>query len=87
MQTESGPPRPTEEGHEVERVQCVPVPGEGTRATPPRRRSRRRRVLILLAGVILAYLVVAYLLMPAAWGRYTRRHPSLEDIPGITQVS
>jgi hypothetical protein len=44
-------------------------------------------VAILAAGVLLAYLVVAYLVMPAIWKYYERRHPALEDIPGITHTA
>jgi hypothetical protein len=36
---------------------------------------------------LLAYLAAAYLIAPTLWGRYARRHPSLEDIPGITHTS
>src|SRR5262249_55070478 len=39
------------------------------------------------AGVLLAYLAVAYVVLPLLWQRYTRRHPSLEDIPGITYAA
>jgi hypothetical protein len=33
------------------------------------------------------YLVAAYLAVPALWTRYARRHPALEDLPGITYTS
>jgi hypothetical protein len=39
-----------------------------------------------VAGLLVLWLVVAYLLMPALWKRYTRRHPSLLDIPNITHT-
>jgi hypothetical protein len=39
---------------------------------------------VLLLVVI--YLGVAYVLMPAVWKRYVRRHPSLDDVPGITHT-
>ncbi len=40
-----------------------------------------------MVGVVLvAYLLVAYLLLPGLWGRYARRHPLLEDVPGITRT-
>jgi hypothetical protein len=55
-------------------------------ATPPRRHALWRRLLVLVGGLLLIYLAVAYLLMPALWKRYTRRHPSLEDIPNITHT-
>jgi hypothetical protein len=40
----------------------------------------------LVTSVVLLYAVVAYLVMPWDWRRYVRRHPSLEDIPGITHT-
>lgn len=40
--------------------------------------------LRLALVAIALYLAVAYLVMPLAWKGYERRHPSLEDIPGIT---
>jgi hypothetical protein len=51
-------------------------------AAPPRR--RRRQVLRVVAGILLVYLIAAYFLVPGLWRRYMHRHPSLEDIPGIT---
>jgi hypothetical protein len=44
---------------------------------------------IVVRGVILLliYLTVAYIIMPFGWKRYTRRHPSLEDIPKITHTA
>lgn len=55
-------------------------------AAPPgrRRRSRRKQVLLVLVGLLLAYLVAAYVIVPLAWVRYAHRHPSLEGIPRIT---
>ncbi len=38
-------------------------------------------------GAILAYLLIAYIILPALWNRYARKHPSLEDIPGITYAA
>lgn len=42
--------------------------------------------MALVTSVVLLYAVVAYLVMPWDWRRYVRRHPSLEDIPGITHT-
>jgi hypothetical protein len=36
--------------------------------------------------LVLAWAAVAYLLAPALWSRYARRHPSLADVPGITHT-
>jgi hypothetical protein len=53
----------------------------------PRSRGRGKRVALFLSAAILAYLAVAYLLLPALWKRYTGKHPSLEDLPGITYTA
>jgi hypothetical protein len=50
-----------------------------------RRWSLRRRVLSVVAGLVLVYLAIAYLVMPALWKGYAHRHPTLEDIPNVTQ--
>ncbi len=63
------------------------VPDPTTPAQPHHRRSRWRRVLIIVAGLLLLWLVVAYLVMPPLWKVYVHRHPSLEDIPGITHTA
>jgi hypothetical protein len=38
-------------------------------------------------GLLLLYLAVAYLLLPGLWKGYAHRHPSLEDVPGITYTA
>jgi hypothetical protein len=45
-----------------------------------------RRLVVLGAALLLLYLVVAYLILPLGWKRYARRHPSLNDVPGITRT-
>ena len=55
--------------------------------SPPKRRRRWKRPAALAAGLLLAYLLVAYALMPIGWMRYTHRHPALDDVPGITQTA
>jgi hypothetical protein len=54
--------------------------------TPSKRRSPRKRLALFAAGALLAYLALAYLILPLGWRRYARKHPSLEDIPGITHT-
>lgn len=66
---------------------AIPLSSEEISAIPPQRRSRWKQVLTLVAGLLLLWLVVAYLFMPALWKRYTQRHPSLADIPGITHTA
>jgi hypothetical protein len=53
-------------------------------AVPPAHRKIWARLLVILVVVLLGWFLTAYLVMPALWERYGRRHPSLEDIPGIT---
>jgi hypothetical protein len=49
-------------------------------------RSRWKQAAGLAAGLLVVYLVGAYLVIPFATERYFRRHPSLDDIPGVTQT-
>jgi LssY C-terminus len=55
-------------------------------STPPRRRGRWQRLAILGAALVLLYLAVAYLILPAYWTHYARHHPAFDDIPGITHT-
>ena len=63
----------------------------GERRMPHCRSIRRglitKRLLRLAVVLLLAWLIVAYLLLPALWNRYDKRHPALEDIPGITHTA
>src|SRR4029434_1626526 len=47
-------------------------------------RSSVRRIAIGLTTLLLAYLVVAYLVMPLVWTWYVRDHPALDAVPHIT---
>lgn len=49
--------------------------------------KRRKSWMVNLVVLLLLYGVVAYLFMPLVWHRYVRRHPSLDDLPGITQTA
>ncbi|HBO44145.1 MAG TPA: hypothetical protein DD670_09480 [Planctomycetaceae bacterium] len=51
---------------------------------PLKRAGSRRRIAILVAAVLLLYAIAAYLVAPEIWERYVKRHPSLDDVPGIT---
>jgi hypothetical protein len=46
-----------------------------------------KRLAFLVGGLLLLYLVVAYLVLPALWRRYAHRHPALDSAPGITQTA
>src|SRR5215204_4239279 len=53
----------------------------------PKRRSLWRWCALAFLGALVTYLVVAYVVLPLLWKRYTHRHPALEDIPGITHTA
>jgi hypothetical protein len=40
-----------------------------------------------LVFILVAYLVLAYLLVPRLWRRYERRHPALADAPRVTHTA
>jgi hypothetical protein len=48
--------------------------------------SRKKRIVVFFASLILLYLLVAYVVVPAVWKRYTRHHPTLDDVPNVTQT-
>jgi LssY C-terminus len=54
---------------------------------PPKRHRVWRRIAIVGGALILAYVAVAYLVLPMFWIGYTRHHPALDDIPGITHTA
>jgi hypothetical protein len=52
----------------------------------PRRRRRRYRMAMYVIAPIALWALVAYAVMPTWWSRHTRRHPALDDLPGITRT-
>jgi len=56
-------------------------------ATTPAGGGRWRNVAIVVAAVLAAYLLLAYVVLPLGWMGYAARHPALEQIPGITYTS
>jgi hypothetical protein len=60
---------------------------DGPKVPPLRRRSRKRQLTIVAGGLILLWLLAAYVVIPLAWERYTRRHPAFDDNPRITETS
>jgi hypothetical protein len=84
MTTNSDSSPPSEKTPEIEQAASSPSSGEITISPLPKRRSRRKQLITLLAGLLLVWLVMAYLVMPALWKGYAHRHPSLEGIPRIT---
>jgi LssY C-terminus len=61
---------------------------EGKPATTAvlQKRHRLRRRLSLGIGIVVLYLLFAYVVMPQYWIHYARRHPSFDDVPGITMT-
>jgi hypothetical protein len=45
-----------------------------------------RNVVGIGVAAIVVWAVVAYILIPAIWKHYSRAHPALDDVPGITQT-
>lgn len=65
-----------------------PARSENAKAEPlPKMRWGWKRLAVLAGSVLLLYLAVAYVVVPAGWLRYAHRHPSLDDVPGITQTA
>lgn len=50
-------------------------------------RRKRRLMMYTLLGIVVLYLVAAYILIPLVWRYYAHRHPSYDDNPRITQTS
>ena len=60
---------------------------EPSHDTPVQRRARAsawKLAAFAAIGILSAYLVLAYLVLPLIWVRYAHRHPALDDTPGIT---
>lgn len=58
---------------------------EGELATT-RRRGIKRLLIRVFAGMIVVYLLVAYLALPFVWRRSEARHPALEGMPRISRT-
>jgi len=49
-----------------------------------KRATGRKRVALSFVGIISAYLLIAYIILPLAWLDDAHRHPSIDETPGIT---
>lgn len=49
--------------------------------------SKKRRMFYVLMGLLVIYLLAAYVIAPYGWKRYARHHPSFDDSPRITETS
>lgn len=69
-------------------ISSIPGPVEGSLPSPGavKRRGWKKRLVLLAAGLIMAWLVVAYFVLPLLWVEYAHRHPSWEDVPKITHT-
>ena len=56
-------------------------------AAAPKGRRLWKRLAACVVGVLLLYLLVAYVVVPAEWIRYAHRHPAMENVPGITRTA
>jgi hypothetical protein len=63
--------------------EAKPVPA----STLPKRRRLWKRLALWGVGLVALYLVIAYLVLPRLWLRYSHRHPSFDDLPGITSTA
>jgi len=52
----------------------------------PKRRRLRNRLIAAAVASLAIYLIAAYVVAPFAWGRYEKRHPALDEVPGITET-
>jgi hypothetical protein len=84
MLSESVPPQSAEGGKKVEKASGATLPSA---AISPTRWKRRKRIAMLIGGLILMWVTAAYLIIPALWERYAHRHPSFEDLPGVTYTA
>ena len=60
--------------------------GEQLHSAPPRDRSRLERYLLVALAVVLAYTLVAYLLLPALWAHYEHQK-GLATLPMLTYTA
>jgi hypothetical protein len=59
---------------------------EPTNAAPPQRSSRAKWIAWGALVVAVSYLLIAYVVLPLAWERYARRHPAIDETPGVTET-
>ena len=49
--------------------------------------NRRRHIVLAAVGVVLVYLITAYVVVPLLWRADTHRHPDLSSAPRITHTA
>jgi hypothetical protein len=53
----------------------------------PKRRNHSRLLALVVAGLLVAWIMAAYVIIPFAWKTYAHYRPSFDDNPRITQTS
>ena len=53
--------------------------------SPPEKSDLRMAILVFF-GIVLTWLVGAYVVAPLIWKRYEKKHPAIDALPGITQT-
>jgi hypothetical protein len=69
--------------HETTRSQIETGAGSGDTKAVSRRRRRLVRALMVVVALVVAWLLLAYLILPALWRHY-EHHPALENVPKTT---
>lgn len=63
------------------------IPGARDRNQPSPRAVRSRKFFWLMGGLLLAYLMAAYVILPLFWRADVRHHPDMSDAPDITHTA
>jgi hypothetical protein len=87
MTSEPDPAETAKETQAVPPAASAPAAKAATPTMEVGQRSRGRQIVKVVAGFLAVYLLVAYLALPFYWRFYAHRHPSLDDVPGITETS
>jgi hypothetical protein len=87
MPNEPAPLMPGEKTQEAGEAGRTPSSNGAVASAAPPRRSRRKQMLTLVIGGLLVWAIAAYMVLPFLWKVYAGRHPSLEDIPGVTYTA
>lgn len=62
-------------------------PGSPLAPPSPRRQGLPRRTVSALGILLVAYLAIAYVMLPLGWRTYERKRPRLADLPRITHTA
>ena len=64
--------------------QSSPEPAGSALPPTAKQASRGKRVALVIAGIVAAYLLIAYVILPLGWVSYEHRHPAIDETPGIS---